>query len=470
MVDDDTTNAHDKSEESPVQRYGARIIKREATKTDFIVMPVAAGVLTSCVLAATDAQLADHPLRDYWTTLRELAATVVASCEEGRENEWNVDDTHHITLWGFIHIAWVALLVWSPLEFVLRVTGTKFGDPGTTKLRAAERWLREHPDCSFVEFLFVGGVACDMAGIRNSSELTFLSRSARPIRVELARRLREAGLTSWPEIVRTVRAQWNLEVVQRLTLDFSLSFGADVGYEEDAPDAKPDRTEQALQVAKETATAANGLGEEVTAPDVPAHEQTIAMQARVIRELEEHTQRLQESSERLDRERMLTAERHAGADSYAAALKRELADANATIALLETTVADLRRTNERLTQDVAVETALAPDAPGPPADTFAGRRVLLFTGQPRADTREAMRQSFVEFGASEIDVYWSDRSRGPETYPKDSIVVIDVTFMSHSSSKVIEDRALKSGAWSMLCRHGAALIAREAAARFQASQ
>jgi predicted RNase H-like nuclease (RuvC/YqgF family) len=193
-----------------------------------------------------------------------------------------------------------------------------------------------------------------------------------------------------------------------------------------------------------------------------------------VESLESEVARLEEERRRLEREVVVRSERHAGADSHAATLERELSEANERNQRLESELVELRRERDRASEDAAADLALAPDAEDAssvsrvPNDSFAGRRVLLFTGHAVASTREAMRESFFEVGAMQVDCYWTDKARGPETFPEEAIVVIDVTFMSHSDSASIQARAARVGAWCLVCRRGASLIGREAAARFLA--
>jgi hypothetical protein len=99
---------------------------------------------------------------------------------------------------------------------------------------------------------------------------------------------------------------------------------------------------------------------------------------------------------------------------------------------------------------------------------LAGKRVVLYTAQAAADAREAMRRSFFDLSAAEVDCYWTDKGFGPDRIPPDRIVVIDVSFMSHSAANRVVTSARKSGAWYCLTRHGAGMIARVVAARLLA--
>jgi hypothetical protein len=185
-----------------------------------------------------------------------------------------------------------------------------------------------------------------------------------------------------------------------------------------------------------------------------------------VRSLEAENDRLVEKVTRLQKERDQHVDRHAGAESRAEALKVELVASRAEIDDLELKLLMANRARQELEDQIAVDESLAEGAP-PPADCFAGRRILLFTGAQAADTREAMRSSFFEFGAQQVDCYYIDKDRGPDSYPQGSLVVVDVTYMPHTVRDPIVNRARTSGVRCFPCRRGASLIAQEVAARLQ---
>ncbi len=115
---------------------------------------------------------------------------------------------------------------------------------------------------------------------------------------------------------------------------------------------------------------------------------------------------------------------------------------------------------DALLDAAAAEEAVAADAPALPANTFGGRRVLVFTGMESGSVREALGQAFAELGAAPVDVYWAERMRGPETFPADALIVAEVSFMGHSVWETIVDRARRSGAWMYTGKHGAGMMAR----------
>jgi hypothetical protein len=96
--------------------------------------------------------------------------------------------------------------------------------------------------------------------------------------------------------------------------------------------------------------------------------------------------------------------------------------------------------------------------------------VLVFTGAENADARAAFAESFRDLGASQVDCYWADRSRGPDVFPANAIVAVDVSFMSHATWNAIQDRARAAGAWFYWGKHGAATLSRATAAAWMTHQ
>ena len=172
----------------------------------------------------------------------------------------------------------------------------------------------------------------------------------------------------------------------------------------------------------------------------------------------------------MQQERDRFADRDARHRSHIESLERELQSARSALTRLETQLATVRQERDLFAERIAAFESVAEDAtlPPPASDVFAGRRVLVFTGAENADTRAAFAQSFHELGAAQVDCYWADRSRGPDLYPSDAIVAIDVSFMSHATWNAIQDRARAAGAWCYWGRHGVATLSRATAAAWTA--
>jgi hypothetical protein len=67
-----------------------------------------------------------------------------------------------------------------------------------------------------------------------------------------------------------------------------------------------------------------------------------------------------------------------------------------------------------------------------------------------------------------FDSSTADRTRGPDVFPADAIVAVDVSFMSHSTWNAIQERARAAGAWRYWAKHGSATLSRATAAAWMA--
>lgn len=104
-----------------------------------------------------------------------------------------------------------------------------------------------------------------------------------------------------------------------------------------------------------------------------------------------------------------------------------------------------------------------PEPPLPP-DLLTGRRVFLFTGQLRAAVAAAMGRELERIGAEDPQVHCVHKGTlGPETFPEDAVVVMDLRFLGHKHSERIEARARRSGANYLPVKSGKGGLARAVA-------
>jgi len=104
------------------------------------------------------------------------------------------------------------------------------------------------------------------------------------------------------------------------------------------------------------------------------------------------------------------------------------------------------------------------EKPEPPVTPLAGRSVFFFTGELRRSSAEATAQSLRALGADEIRTFCLRQgSDGPDVYPPEALVVVDIRFVGHSQSGRIEDRAARSGAQFLALRSGKGSLARTVA-------
>jgi hypothetical protein len=203
--------------------------------------------------------------------------------------------------------------------------------------------------------------------------------------------------------------------------------------------AAEDREKQALAAADESAKAAAAAGSTRAAE---AGEAALKAAEARIRELE---------------------------DALAAA-RRDAADARVRASRAQTAL-------DRLLNPVADEpdaTDAPPVAPEPlppppppePEDPhpLRGERVFLFTNQEREGVRAEQAAALEALGA-EVTIYFNKslRTRAPDAFPEDVIVVSDVAFAPHAKTDEIKKRAKKSGVRYVEGKFGAGSIGRAVA-------
>jgi hypothetical protein len=99
-----------------------------------------------------------------------------------------------------------------------------------------------------------------------------------------------------------------------------------------------------------------------------------------------------------------------------------------------------------------------------PSDLLTGRRVFLFTGQLRAAVAAEMGRELERIGAEDPQVHCVHKGTlGPETFPEDAVVVMDLRFLGHKHSERIEARARRSGASYLPVKSGKGGLARAVA-------
>jgi hypothetical protein len=276
--------------------------------------------------------------------------------------------------------------------------------------------------------------------------------------VVLADRMRRANLTNWPAALSAAIDDWTVPTLQQLARSQAQAGDAAIQYVANLEDAakanaKPDVESSRAASQPEPAPPPRDTGETQAAEKL--------IEDAVAEITHWRTQR-----DRVQQERDHLAGRDARHRSHIESLDRELQSARNALKRSETQLESLRQERDLLAERIAGYESVAEDAPpsAPASDTFAGRRVLVFTGAENADARAAFAQGFRDLGATQVDCYWADRSRGPDTFPADAIVAVDVSFMSHSTWNAIQDRARAAGTWYYWGRHGAATLSRATAA------
>ncbi len=443
-----------------LERFTNQVLRRDAARTDYIVIPLIAGVLANCFLAddAIEGESSDpgeQEVLDLARAVRSLAADAANGVS------WE-DDTHaYGIIANLVFCDWPRLLAWGSYSWYRERL-----DLGWTPKRAsndisvAVRVLTANPPPSWTESVLLATFAT--ASVRRratGNDFELLGKVGRSLRVALADRMRRANLITWPAVLSAAVNDWTVPTLQQLARSQAEAGDSAIQCVMRLEAAKAQEQDEAPEPVTPVAAPpqAPPLGE------AEAAEQLIEGAIVEISHWRAQRDRVQQERDRL-------ADRDARHRSHIESLGRELESARHAHARAESELATLRQERDLLAERLAGYEAVADDAPStsPAPDTFAGRRVLVFTGAENADVRSQFAHSFSELGAAQVDCYWADRSRGPDQFPPDAVVAIDVTFMGHSTWSAIHERARAAGAWCYWGKHGVATLSRAAAAAWTA--
>jgi len=447
-----------------LERFTNNVLRRDAGRTDYLVIPLIGGVLANCFLADEaiegSGQELETDLLDLVRSIRELAVAA-------RDGRYWEDETHaYGIIANLVFCEWPELLAWGSISWFRVRLGIGWSPRGSQDLQAAVRALSASPAPSWTESVILAAFAASLASPASSRGKDFhlLGKVGRSLRVVLADRMRRANLTSWPAALAAAVDDWTVPTLQQLARSQAKAGDAAIHYVSDLQDAakasdEADGKSSASPSQPQLAPPSRDTGE------TEAAEQLIEDAVTEITHWRAQHGRAQQERDRF-------ADRDARHRSHIESLERELQSARSAQTRLETQLVTVRQERDLFAERIAAYESVAEDTPAsPPAtDTFAGRRVLIFTGAENADARAAFAQGFRDLGASQVDCYWADRSRGPEVFPADAIVAVDVSFMSHATWNAIQDRARSAGAWCYWGRHGAATLSRATAAAWMAHQ
>ena len=437
--------------------------------TDYIVFPLFAGTLARCVLASRpSAQLTgptpvdtlpDSGIFDHARLILKLANAATGT------DGWERDRDAFTTIVQFVVISWDVFLSWVPEHYVPLACNWDRASPASL-IKAAREWMRPGTERTLTELvLFTGDVANRLR--TRKAELPLESKAVRPLRVEIAARLRAGGLTTWPRILHAAVEDWNPATLERLLGDYAsdplsvsrqalMSLGLDLStFDDDDPDSYLED-----ETFDEPPPSPPPPPPNVPSPDARLE----AMLTEAMAEIDRSEARRQAA----ESERLKLADRAAGLQGRIERLTTDLAASQAAVRELEVTAAALRRERDELADRLAAEKALAGAGPVTPADALAGCRVCVFVGGPSGIVREELETRFLGLGAAEVNVYDIDRDRGPDAYPPNAIVVLGVATMGHSASEYVLGRARASRVWYFRGAYGASRLAAATAAAYSA--
>ncbi|MCE2940734.1 MAG: hypothetical protein ACK53A_04460 [Gemmatimonadota bacterium] len=232
------------------------------------------------------------------------------------------------------------------------------------------------------------------------------------------RHARARDLATWPTVVQAIDGTWD---PTRIAWPLLLAAEESVNAFDSALRAAEERERQAQAAAEESARAAAAAGSTRAAE---AGEVALKAAEARIRELEEAL----------------------------AAARRDAADARVRASRAQTA---LDRLLNPVPDEPASDEGHAPaDEPAPPPPPpepedphpLRGERIYLFTNQEREGVRADQAAALEALGA-EVTVYFNKslRTRAPDSFPEDVIVVSDVAFAPHAKTDEIKKRAKRSG-------------------------
>lgn len=438
-----------------LERFTNNVLRRDAARTDYLVIPLIGGVLANCFLAD---EVIEGPGNDIGAELLELSRSIRDLAAAARAGKSWEDETHaYGIIANLVFCNWPELLAWASFSWFRVRLDIGWSPRASHDLGTAVRALNADPPPSWTESVILAAYAASSAGARTSRDFHLLGKPGRPLRVALADRLRRANLANWPAALSAAVDDWTVPTLQQFARSQAKAGDAAIHHFADLHDAAKEEAEVKVQ------SPAASPPELTPAP--PATGETEAAEQLIEGAIAEITH-WRAQRDRVQQERDKLADRDARHRSHIESLERELQSSRSAQSRVETELATLRQERDQLFERIAAYESVAEDATSaPPAtDTFAGRRVLVFTGAENADARAAFAQSFRDLGATQVDCYWADRSRGPDVFPADAIVAVDVSFMSHATWNAIQERARSAGAWYYWGRHGAATLGRATAA------
>ena len=445
-----------------LERFTNNVLRRDAARTDYLVIPLIGGVLANCYLAEA---AIEGPEDGQPQELLDLARAVRDLATATREGKSWEDETHaYGIIANLVFCEWPQLLTWGSISWFRQRLGTGWSPRYSQDVSAAARVLSANPAPSWTESIILASFAASLGATKGNRDFHLLGKVGRPLRVVLADRMRRANLANWPAALCAAIDDWTVPTLQQLARSQAQAGDAAIHFVADLEEAAK------ANIESESESSETPPPLELANPSRDTGEAQAAQQ--LIEEAVAEITHWRTQRDRAQQERDRFADRDARHHSHIESLERELQSVRSTLTRLETQLTTLRQERDLFAERIAGYESVEEGAQSSPLaiDTFAGRRVLVFTGAENADARAAFAQSFRDLGASQVDCYWADRSRGPDVFPADSIVAVDVSFMSHATWNAIQDRARAAGAWCYWGRHGAATLSRATAAAWMAHQ
>lgn len=423
------------------------VARRDTGNTDYIVVPLAAGVLAHLILAEPEP---DPAAEDAEETIEErvAAARLLAGVTDQPPTDFDI----YREATDLVLMSWDRFHWWAPFTFRISELDAP-SIAGATHLERARAWLAAHPAASLVDSMLMAALALDDVEAKDD-ECPLLARSARRIRVPLAHRLRGLGDSSWAGIVRAVHDDWVSGAAERLA--FHLATAAHEALY--TLSRMGDRLEELeTREAEESPPTPAPEPAARPAPDTASLEELEILRARYGTLEQKHATLLEQHRSLATREARWT--------SRFDAQETRINELQARLRALEARLATAERERDQLLDAALPDEAIGSTTEALPADALRGRHVILFTAETSGEARAELERSFLPYGPEKVTTYHTDRDRGPAAFSGNAVVVIDIRYLPHTTYYALA-RAVRQAAvpW-YVTRRSSSLIAHDVVSR-----
>jgi hypothetical protein len=349
-----------------------------------------------------------------------------------------------------------------PVGFLLAGAGIDVTLTGEPLRRETAKWIAEGPQSPALSAFVIThtlSMTHDPMGWlpRANARYALVTRA-------IDRRMHDAGIVTWEQALQLAYGHW----LNRGWLDLQLwqmTTEQAVAEQYIEEPLKRNRAERDAALTRERAHRAR----------LQATASELESEAHALRPLRDKMEGLRTDAERLRlREAELVQARDRALarievlESANQKLEREREELRRRLGVPETDSADTDPIDEEPAAPPAAHEVVYADEVPLPATLLAGREVFFFTGKLRRSSAEAAAESLRELGPSEIRTFCLRKgTEGPDPFPPNALVVVDIRFLGHSQSGMIADRAERSGVQYLAVRSGKGGLARMVAAALQ---
>src|SRR5436305_849213 len=197
-----------------LERFTNQVLRRDAARTDYLVIPLIGGVLANCFLA--DEEIGG-PSHDIPSDLLENARSIRDLAAAARDGKSWEDESHaYGIIANLVFCEWPELLAWGSVSWHRMRLDIGWTPRPSHDLAVAVRALGTNPAPSWTESVILAAFAASVAGTGANRDFHLLGKVGRPLRVVLADRMRRANLTNWPAALCAAIEDWTLPTLQQL--------------------------------------------------------------------------------------------------------------------------------------------------------------------------------------------------------------------------------------------------------------